>query len=325
MSRYRTQGTLAAGLALLITGCFTDPDLKTGLRPEGKPEVLATMSMSDSGEAPMFCKYLANGSRDDKAPGLVQGTMVCPDLKTAFTAAKYEPIVTLDVGLVAPASLRLVFDELLNGDAIETIENCDEQTGVCEGHIKTTLPVTVTCGTTALTYDGYYYPNGNKDSFPVGPSIVVTTDDFMPIGSSCTVVAKETVVKDKQGEAVAVGPDLNAFTFGVADLAVNETDPPDDAAAPAEVAPDGFIDFYMNAAIDDASISATDVVITTAAGAAVAGDVAVFGNIIEIVGAAPLVPGDYIAKIAPGASFDDVVGGSGTITDGSTVHFTVSP
>ncbi len=56
MLRYRTQGVLAAGLGLLITGCFSDPDLKTGLTPEGAPRVLAVLATDNNtvGEPPSF-------------------------------------------------------------------------------------------------------------------------------------------------------------------------------------------------------------------------------------------------------------------------------
>jgi hypothetical protein len=108
MQRYRTQGLLAVGLGILATGCFSEPDLKTGLRPEGPPEVLAVLL----NETPTFCKYV-NGVLDEKGPGLVQGSIVCPDEQAMF-----EPVGASPTGW----NMRIMFDELLNGDAVETLE-----------------------------------------------------------------------------------------------------------------------------------------------------------------------------------------------------------
>ena len=326
MLRYRTQGILAAGLGLLFAGCFSDPDLKTGLRPEGPPEVLSVLALdlNSGAEVATFCKYVGE-TLDPKGPGLVQGSTICPKAKADFSAGNLEPLGW---------GIRIVFDELLNGDQVETLD-CDvDGDGVqdnpittCDGHIDTTLPVSITCtGVTGeVAYDGYYVPNGNKDSFPVGPSIAVFPDNVAATGSTCTLTINDVVV-DKSGEGVASGPDSSTFTMQLADLALVETDPVDAEAVAdrAVLAPDDAVAFIFNAYIDDASIAATEVVLTTGAGVPVPATFEVQDNAIVIFSDAPMPDGDYVAKITTGAGIDEINGGSTTFTSEVVVRFVVA-
>lgn len=300
---------------MLFAGCFSDPDLKTALRPDGLPEVLSLVSIdSGGGEAPLFCKYVGD-VLDEKAPGLVQGSEFCPKQKSDFVAAGVDPL---------GFSLRIVFDELLDGDAVETLD-CPADEEVCYGHINTTLPVTLMCGGAAMTYDGYYYPNGNAVSFPVGPSLVVTPDDVVATGADCTVVIND-VVKDKSGNTVATGPELNQFTFTVDALAVTGTDPVDaaDVMDREVIAPDGAVAFFFNALIDPASVTAAEVEITNLdTNLPVPSDFDVVDNEIDVFGVAALPAGNYAATIKSGATIADVAGGMTTLTADETVRFVV--
>src|SRR5690349_5588328 len=114
MLRYRTQGALAVGLGILGTGCLSEPDLKTNLRPEGPPEVLAVLAVDPAvtgHEGPAYCKYVGS-TLDEKGPGLVQGSTICPTEAADFEAEGLFPLAW---------DIRIVFDELLNGDAVEEL------------------------------------------------------------------------------------------------------------------------------------------------------------------------------------------------------------
>lgn len=330
MLRYRTQGALAVGLGILATGCLSEPELKTNLRPEGPPEVLAVLAVDPvvtGGEGAAFCKYDGD-TLDEKGPGLVQGTQICPTLAEDFEAAALFPLGW---------DIRIVFDELLNGDVIEELD-CDldddgnpDEPFICEGHINNTRPVTLTCGGTNVPYDGYYYPNGNKESFPVGPAIYVTPDPAaltFATGTECTVSINDNVV-DKQGETVASGAD--SFNIQIQDLAVFSTDPADAAAVDDRgvIAPDGVVAFTFNADLDPTSVDATDVTVLDANGAPVAGtDFAVdayYGtsDAIYVFSIAGFAPGQYTARLVMGAMFTEVNGGTITLPANVDVRFVV--
>jgi hypothetical protein len=335
MLRYRTQGFLAAGLGLLFAGCFSDPDLKTGLRPEGPPEVLSVLALdlNTGHEGATFCKYDAAGTLDEKGPGLVQGSTICPKLETDFAPEAAEPLGW---------GVRLVFDELLNGDQVETLD-CDV-TGApdggpdgiqdnpittCDGHIATTQPVTVTCEgvTGAVGYDGYYVPNGNKDSFPVGPSIAVFPDNVAPTGSTCTVVINPVVV-DKTDVTVLDTDDT--FTVDIAELTLVDTDPVDAEAVAdrAVLEPDGAVAFIFNSYMDEASIAVSEITLSTEAGVAVAATFEVLpipdDYVVIVYADAPLAPGNYTAKITTGATLGEYNGGTTTFATEVAVRFVVA-
>lgn len=332
MLRYRTQGVLAAGLGLLITGCFSDPDLKTGLRPEGPPEVLAILAIDNNlgAEPAAFCRYDAAGNLDPKAPSFVQGVDVCPATKAEFDAdgpAELEPLAW---------NFRAMFDELLNGEKVETLVDsepdaqgnplpCTADSETCDGHIDTTLPFDVSCGGMAITYDGYYYPNGNKESFPVGPALVLAPIDLAPTGTDCQFTIKPSVVVDKDGVAVPTGTNENVFTVRVKQLDVVETDPVDAEAVTDRTAipPDGAVVMLFNSLIDPATVTGDVEIRNLDTNAVVPSDFDIADNELDIYGVADLPPGNYAASIKPAAVIDDVVGGTRTFTDGVTVRFVV--
>lgn len=336
MLRYRTQGLLAAGLGF-VAAC-SDAEVKTDLRPDGPPDVLALLSQSqvDLLEDAVYCRYVGD-TLDPKAPAFVGnplsgGSLVCPPTKAEFDAA-------------APGAsnfgfgLRIMFDELLNADRVETLD-CDlDDDGVtddpliCEGSLASTQPITITCtptGNSAVTldYTGYYVPNGNRVTFPVGPSIYALPDlsaTAFPTGTPCNVTIKDSVV-DKDN--IAVDTAQRSIDFKLADLALVGTDPVDGNGS--IVPPTGAAAFLFNAPLDDSSLDvATEVELTTAAGAAVDYDAVIDdGNAsldaIYVFTVDTWRPGDYIAKIKPGASFSEVNGGTIEFAAEEKVAFSVS-
>ena len=218
-----------------------------------------------------------------------------------------------------------MFDELLNGDKVEKLD-CNPETDTCDGHIDETLPFDVSCGGMAITYDGYYYPNGNKESNPVGPALVLAPIDLAPTDTDCTFTIKPSVVVDKQGEPVPTGPNENVFTVHVKALDVVETDPVDAEAVADRTAipPDGAVIMLFNSLLDPASITAADIEIRNLdTNAVVASGFDVVDNELDIFGAADLPAGNYSASLKAASVVDDIVGGTRTFTDGVTVRFVV--
>jgi len=326
MLRYRTQGLLAVGLGVFAGGCFGDPEIRTDLRTEGPPEILAAMGQSlvTALELPFYCRYV-NGVKDEKAPGYVidyqlGSQIVCPDAEDDFVGVDMDPF---------GYGMRVMFDELLDGDAVETLI-CEED-GVCAGSLLDTQPVTLTCGTsnTAVDYDGYYTPNGNNTTYPLGPSLVVVPASFdFATGTTCTVTMGNNV-RDKSGETVpAAGGGLH---FKIADLALVGTDPEDadDVTDRTVLDPDGAVAFAFNAPIDDTTIAASEFEIVNLDTMAVipsgfmVDDLNVTIDAIFIFGASDLPAGNYAARLKSGAEIGEVNGGTITLTANEEVRFVV--
>lgn len=265
MSRYRSQGLLAVGLGLAATAC-SSPDLATDLRPAGPPDVLAVLTQNplDLIESAVKCKYVG-GKRDPKGPAFVGdpltgGSMVCPEDEADFEGAQLEPrpLYTLNTaGQIIDTQvwgLRVMFDELLDPDKVETLE-CDDLTGICAGTLEETSPIKLTCGAmnTEVAYTGYYVPNGNNTTFPLGPSLYVlpNADDMnFATGTTCNLTIDGAKVTDKDGVAP---PDADLVTqLKIADLKLLSVDPED--GTDAVISPDpvaaGAAAFVFNANLE---------------------------------------------------------------------------
>src|SRR3954463_15188653 len=144
----RTYGVVAATLGVLVAGACSDPTQDTDLRPEGPPDVLAVLVMTDASsqlkESATYCK-----PNDPKRPGLVglpdaTTSQVCPDdgsavdeLTNAYPDGWY---------------VRIMFDELLDPSVETLTEVLDENgmgTDTFTGSIATTHPVKLECQSVA--------------------------------------------------------------------------------------------------------------------------------------------------------------------------------
>jgi hypothetical protein len=256
---------VAAGAVLsALLGCG-DPDLPTDLRTSGPPNVTAVLVMSDletgidpdSEKAGPLDRYLEDATfcrlKDDKRPRLIglqdgRTTEVCPDDLT---------MKAVDDGVAAGAPpvwfVRIVFDKLLD-PSIEDLEPVLDQSGAPTGEVFGTLentqPVTLQCDGVDIAYGGYYVPNGNKESWPVGPALFIAplapTD--APTGASCTVSIKDSV-HNKAGQPVP--PDQRDYSFTVKPMIFRFSDP-----APADkndgsvtLTPRTPIDLFFSAAV----------------------------------------------------------------------------
>jgi hypothetical protein len=268
--------TIAAAGAFMgtwLVGCG-DPDLPTDLRTNGPPNVTAVMVMSDletgidpdSQKAGALDRYLEDATYcrldDDKRPRLIglqdgRTTEVCPDdLKMKAVEDGVAP------GAPPVWFVRIVFDRLLD-PSIEDLEPVLDQngkpTGQVFGTLKHTQPVTLRCNDVDIVYDGYYVPNGNKESWPPGPALFIQplapTD--APTGASCTVSIKDNV-HSKTGQSVPT--EQRSYTFTVAPMSFRFSDPaPDDKN-------DGAVALTPNTPLElfwSAELKAGDTITTT--------------------------------------------------------------
>jgi hypothetical protein len=243
MLDYRS--TIAAAGAFIgtwLVGCG-DPDLPTDLRTNGPPNVTAVMVMSDletgidpdSQKAGVIDRYLEDATfcrlDDDKRPRLIglqdnRTTEVCPDdLKRKAVEDGVAP------GAPPVWFVRIVFDRLLD-PSVEDLEQVRDQNGTPTGQVfgtlKHTQPVTLRCNDVDIVYDGYYVPNGNKESWPPGPALFIQPEapTDAPTGASCTVALRDNV-HSKTGQPVPT--EQRSYTFQVGPMSFRFSDPaPDD-------------------------------------------------------------------------------------------------
>jgi hypothetical protein len=350
MQRYRTQGLLAVGLGLMVGGCFGDTALNTDLRPAGDPEVLAGLARSeiDGTEAPFFCRYKGS-TLDPKGPNIVQGAEICPMDSTMFEANEVDPRVSTELGI--SWGVRFMFDELLNGDAVEDLA-CDTD-GLCTGSLKSNV-LSLTCGAsnTHVGITGWYAPNGNNTTFPLGPSLKlnpVPEEMVFPTGTMCNVTLGDAIV-DKSGNKVPT--DQRSYPVKIADLALITIDTGINGASTANLAGNATNVFAFNASLDDDSVDGTDFDFAAPDGTSVVGTTQAHGaatpvavgfrfdddwnldvdpDVVELndgayFRASPyLTPGSYIARLKVGAEIKEMNGGSHIATaDDMTEKFTVA-
>lgn len=301
------------------------------LRPEGPPDVLAILAEPHPAPeiptmVPLHCRYVS-GILDYLAPREVDGVQVCPP-----TEAELSP----DLGAEPLGfAIRIVFDELLAGDAVETLDcdldddGVDDEPLVCTGALDTALSITCVGergGVVDLAYSGYYVPNGNRVTFPVGPSIYALPESpsTLPTGSECTLQLNDVIV-DESGEPIP--GDQTNYTFKIAELAIVETVPSDGARLEATDA----AAFVFNANLDPAEVDITDVEVLDADGQAIFDyDMEIVGrdstaDAIQIHSILPdgFAPGQYTARVKAGVTLGEVNGGTTVLDTPFELRFTV--
>jgi hypothetical protein len=187
---------------------------------------------------------------DEKRPALVglptfSTTQVCPDDLSM-------PSETEGTAEGAPPSwfVRVVFDQLLDPDVEELIPlDPTMPDGVQQGTFENTQPVTLTCGGQDVPYNGYYVPNGNRISWPLGPALFVKPDPLSVVqtGASCEVGIKD-IVQNKSGESVPMDQRSFAFKIAPMELRFSNPDPADGVPGAIELDPASPVQFYWTAA-----------------------------------------------------------------------------
>ncbi len=186
----------------LLAGCAESPDDQPELRADGPPDVLAVLTAIDRALPNMELLEEATYCRpdDSKRPNQVPLpnqtiAQVCPD------------DIGLQVQMVNHASparwyARIVFDELL--DLKKTMEPGEEPLAV-------TGPVSLRCDGADVPVLSFYIAEGNKESWPPGPSIKVRPQmpGDLPANALCEVTLDDGAIRDKTGvspEASQLGP-----------------------------------------------------------------------------------------------------------------------
>ena len=255
---HRTHRVAAATLGVLLAVGCDDPELNTELRPEGDPEVLAVLVMTDAvtqlSEKATFCK-----TGDELRPSLVglpdfTTAQVCPDTLS-------DGVDPVDTAYPDGWYVRIMFDELLDPTIEELTEILDEDTGegtgTFSGSIRGANPVTLECRSATndefvnVDYDGYYSPSGNRVTWPVGPSLVIKPNapELVATGKECQITLNETIV-DKEGRAVPTSQ-RGPYTFKISPVTIIATDPTDsdpldEATVPELTEVDALYLYYSN-------------------------------------------------------------------------------
>lgn len=265
---YRSTVAAAISAGALLVGCAA-PDLPTDLRKDGPPNVTAVTVMSDLKTAvdpspPRLSRLIETATHcrkdDEKRPGLVglpdfTTTQVCPDDLGASSLSE-------GTAEGAPPNwfARVVFDKLLDPSIEDLVPQLDmmmQPTGITEGSLLNTQPVTLKCNGVDVPYDGYYVPNGNSISWPLGPALFVQPCSalsvrpcavvFVPTGATCEIGIKD-IVNNKNGESVP--SDQRSYTFKIAPMKLrfSNPDPSDGDNGDIELTPDSPVQFYWTAA-----------------------------------------------------------------------------
>jgi hypothetical protein len=225
-----TVAAAAISIGALLVACEA-PDQPTDLRKEGPPNVTSVTVMSDLSaarivETATFCRL-----NDEKRPGLVglpnfTTEQVCPDDLS-------EPAEQEGTAEGAPPLwfVRVVFDMLLD-PTIEDLIPVDPSNpnSPLRGTLRDTQPVTLRCNNVDVPYDGYYLPNGNRVSWPLGPDLFIqpVLATSVPTGATCEVAVKDMVV-NKAGQAIPAG-EKKTFTFKIGPMLLRSTTPAATAA-----------------------------------------------------------------------------------------------
>jgi hypothetical protein len=220
----RSLAAVAIIFGALLTGCSA-PDQPTDLRKDGPPNVTTVTVMSDlTGlrllETATHCRL-----NDEKRPDLVglptfTTTQVCPDDLTL-------PAEEEGVAEAAPPLwfARVVFDKLLD-PTIEDLVPMDpaNPSGPQVGSLMNTQPVTLKCNGADVPYNGYYAPNGNRVSYPLGPCLFIQPLSAISVatGADCEVAVKDNV-HNKTGESVPT--DQRSFKFKLGPMSFRFADP----------------------------------------------------------------------------------------------------
>ena len=260
MLDYRSTVAATVFAAAMLVGC-SEPDLPTNLRTSGPPNVTTVTVLSDE-ETPDDPNPLGSGRiietatycriGDNKRPGIVG----LPDIRT-ITVCPLDLSKPADDNGDAPAVppawfVRIVFDKLLDAkieDLVPVLDDAGVQTGTI-GTLRNTQPVTLQCNGVDVPYDGYYVPNGNLSSYPLGVALFIQPDDptSVPTGADCKVSIKD-IVHNKAGQSVPT--DQRDFTFKIAPMHLRFSVPAPGDDDPGKITqdPTAPIQFWFNAAL----------------------------------------------------------------------------
>ena len=263
MLDYRSTVAASVFAGAVLVGC-SDPNLPTDLRPDGPPNVTTVTVMSDQetaidpnpqgiGRIVETATYCRIG--DDKRPYIVG----LPDIRTIVVCPEdlSKPAVDNGTAEAVPPQwfVRIVFDKLLDAK-VEDLVPVFDANGIQTSTIGTfrgpnmTQPVTLQCNGVDVPYDGYYVPNGNKQSWALGPALFVAPmlATSVPVGASCKVSIKD-LVHNKAGQSVPT--DQRDYTFKLLPMKLRFSSPAPSDADPGAIVqdPTAPVSFFFTAAL----------------------------------------------------------------------------
>jgi hypothetical protein len=189
---------ISVGLTLALiasSGCSENPIDQPELRADGPPDVLAVLVARDRFLPSSMLLEEATYCRPDdaKRPGQVMLPLpntleadVCP-------ADLSEGVAMFDQAFPAFWYVRIVFDELLD---LKSEPPSDEQHAV-----ETRNPVLLSCNGLSITYSTFYISEGRRDSWPVGPSLLLRPKNpaTVPANALCEMTLEDGAILDKNG------------------------------------------------------------------------------------------------------------------------------
>lgn len=211
----RRGGWILAATAL--GGCSEPEPEQPDLRPSGPPDVLnVVIARGLSASALMLEESTYCRPGDTQRPSRV----ALPDLSVAQVCPDdvSQPVAEFRRAYPASWYARIVFDELLDltpSDPEEPGRPLRYQRLQAEQE----QPVRMQCNGIDVPYQHGYLDKGNRETWPMAPSIKVTplVPAMVPAGAHCEIVIEREVVRDKSGvPPVDVGP----FAFQIAPIEV---------------------------------------------------------------------------------------------------------
>ncbi|MEO7735189.1 MAG: hypothetical protein ABIY55_29815 [Kofleriaceae bacterium] len=218
-------------------------DLRTAIDP-GFPS--SPVDLDRLIESATYCRI-----GDEKRPDVVNlptisTLQVCPDDLAAPADA-----AAMAEGVPPSWYVRIVFDELLDPSIEDLVPELDAMmhpTGRVVGSLIGTQPVALICDGADVPYSGYYVPNGNRISWPVGPSLFIQplSATSVATGATCTVTIRDKV-HNKAGASVP--SDQRTYTFRIGAMALRFSAPDPAAGDPGAIAldPDAPVALFWTA------------------------------------------------------------------------------
>lgn len=241
-------------------------------------------------------------------------------------------LLTSTAPVVPTTSLRLIFNELLDGASVETLVDGLMPSSMLNAGVVTiaaTPPAGASAAAAAPVMDGYFQPSGTPRGAPPGPALVLLPAPALPSNSMITVTVSGALVKDTAG--TPMGAD-RTVAFTTAPLALSHLDAAllDEEHPPAPDAVMGGIAVFFNTVLDPASVpvAAFELRRGDAAGAPIMFELhadPVDGHVIApvLVPTEPVAEGDVVVVLVHAAMLRDTFGIAGTET--GTAMFTVGP
>lgn len=215
-----TLHSIGAALLLLLSACeeHLGPD-----RP-GPPSLVKALAVEVG--------YAPNGVQYGYLPTTPLGM---GDPTSSTTWALVRDLLApgpMDPPVFPVVVLRLVFSELLDGDAVEIVDASAGKFSLVDGAVTVTAMSPGATAPTPVTMLGHYDPSGTLLGAPPGPALVLRPAPALPTASLISVTVSGSLVKDTTGKPM--GAD-RTITFQTLPLVMAQAIPALDTGMPVNV------------------------------------------------------------------------------------------